>query len=98
MVVDRFGLDERQLIDTGRAEKAPELALKSISAIIVHVGHQANGDFIVTLDNGQIWEQSEMDTLAQVRAGDKVEIRRGVLGSFLLVATNRESTRVRRVR
>ena len=97
-VVDQFGLDERQLIQSGRAEKAPALALKSISGLIAHVGYRANGEFVVTLDNGQVWEQIEMDTLSQVRDGDKVLIRRGVLGSFLLVTPNRESTRVHRVR
>jgi hypothetical protein len=98
VVVDQFGLNEQQLITSGRAEKAPALALKSITGRIAQVGYQANGEFIVTLDNGQVWEQSEMDTLAQVRAGDAVVIRRGVLGSFLLIATNRESTRVHRLR
>jgi hypothetical protein len=87
-MVDQFGL----------AERTPALALKSISGLIAHVGYRANGEFVVTLDNGQVWEQMEMDTLAQVRDGDKIVIRRGVLGSFLLVATNRESTRVHRLR
>jgi len=96
--LDQFGLDERQLIESGRAEESPALALKSFTAHITRVGLQANGDFVVTLDNGQVWDQTETDTLAQVRVGDKIEIDRGLLGSFLLVAANRERTRVHRVR
>jgi hypothetical protein len=96
--LDQFGLDERQLIESGRAEKSPALALKSVTGRITQVGFRANGEFVVTLDNGQVWEQTEADPLALVRAGDRIEIRRAVLGSFLLVAANHENTRVRRVR
>jgi len=57
----------------------------------------ATGHFVVTLDNGQRWQQTELDSLAWVATGDRVTIRRGALGSYLLVTPRGFSTRVRRL-
>ena len=93
---DQFGLDQRQLVQSGRSETAP--ALKSISGLISHVENRPDGGFVVTLDNGQVWEQAEPDAFALPHPGNRVTVRRGTLGSFQLVTAHHVATRVRRVR
>jgi hypothetical protein len=57
-----------------------------------------NGVFVATLDNGQVWIQSERDTRVQLAEGDTVNIRRASLGSFLLSSEQGIATRVKRLR
>lgn len=57
-----------------------------------------DGQFIATLANGQVWEQSERNSAAVVREGDTVTIRRAALGSYLLLTSGGIATRVRQVK
>lgn len=57
-----------------------------------------DGQFIATLANGQVWEQSERNSAALVRKGDTVTIRRAALGSYLLLTSGGIATRVRQVK
>jgi hypothetical protein len=86
-----FGLSAKQL----DVEKGPE----SVNAKVVSVEAAPYiGRWIVTLDNGQVWEQRE--TTPQARRphpGDEVTISAAVFGSFLL-KSSRGSSRVRRIR
>ncbi len=90
-----FGLNQRQLVASGRLEKPEEV--QNVTARITDRRSNADGEFIVTLDNGQVWAQTELDTLAIPQAGEAVTIHRGLLGSFLLVTSHGVSTRVRRL-
>jgi len=91
-----FGLNQRQLVQSGRVEKAPDQ--KSVSGLVSRVEIRADGRFEVALDNGQVWEQAEPDAFTAPRLGDRVTVRRGTLGSFQLVTARHVATRVRRVR
>ena len=53
---------------------------------------------MVTLDNAQVWAQSEINSQADVEIGDSVTVRRGALGSYLLVTKAGIGTRVKRVK
>ena len=57
-----------------------------------------DGMFQVTLDNEQIWTQTELNSRIDLRVGATVTIRRGALGSYLLSNSAGISTRVRRQR
>jgi hypothetical protein len=70
----------------------------SIKAGVTAVARRQDGLFVVTLDNGQVWSQSELDSRAEVRVGDTVSVRRGAFGSHLLITTAGIGTRVKRVR
>ncbi len=94
--VGDFGLSQQQLIASGRAERPP--AVQDLSARVLDRNSNADGEFIVILDNGQVWTQSELDTLASPQAGEVVSIHRGLLGSFLLVTSRGVATRVRRLK
>jgi hypothetical protein len=69
-----------------------------ITARVRQVGQQRDGRFVVTLDNDQVWLQSETMSRARVAVDDEVTIREASLGSFLLVTTDDVATRVRRVK
>ena len=57
-----------------------------------------DGKFVVTLDNAQVWSQSEINSQADVRVGDSITVRRGALKSYLLVTKAGIATRVKRVK
>ncbi|WP_143735738.1 hypothetical protein [Microbulbifer mangrovi] len=85
----QFGQEQKQAV-----EEAPE----SITATITKVDDGAYGKLIFTLDNGQVWRQT--DTKRSIlRDGDQISIERGAFGSFLMrKATGGRSMRVKRVK
>ena len=92
-----FGLTEaakRSRVPEESREQLPE----SISGTVAKVARQPAGEFIVTLENGQVWTQLQVDPRARVAVGDTVVIKKAALGSHLLVTANRYATRVRRVK
>lgn len=94
--LEDFGLSEAQR-QAREGDAADEKAAHSLEATIVKVASRPRGEFIVTLDNGQVWVQYEADRRARVREGDVITIRKAALGSYLLVTPGRVATRVRRV-
>jgi hypothetical protein len=95
--VAEFGLSESQK-RAQNPERAKDVAPDSITGNVAEVGRQPTGGLVVTLENGQVWAQSESLTKARVAPGDEVTIRKATLGSYMLVAPNKVSMRVRRVR
>jgi hypothetical protein len=45
-----------------------------------------------------VWSQTEFNSQADVQVGDAITVRRGALGSYLLVTKAGVGTRVRRVK
>jgi hypothetical protein len=71
--------------------------LESITGTVTELHREANGEFVVALDNSQVWRQIELDSRAWPEKGDTVTIRRALLGSFLLVTPDHRATRVHRI-
>jgi hypothetical protein len=94
---DDFGLTEAAK-RAREPEETREMHPESISGTVAKVARQPAGELIVTLENGQVWTQLEVDPRARVAVGDTVTIRKAALGSHLLVTASRYATRVRRVR
>lgn len=65
---------------------------------IERVSHGRGTERSFHLVNGQVWAQAEARSTGQVRAGDTVEVRKGLLGSYQLVTPAGVFLRVRRVR
>lgn len=63
---------------------------------ITDISLRPHGERVVTLDNDQVWAEKAAEPLMRLKVGDEVTIKRGVLGSFLLVSSGR-SARVIRV-
>ena len=68
-----------------------EEAINEISATIAELKEGLSG-FVVTLDNGQIWRQTESRTLPPVRVGDTVTIRKGVIGGYRMTFEQQQRT------
>lgn len=94
---EQFGFTEKELArNTGQS--AATAAPDSFTAAIKSLDRRHDGKFVVTLDNAQVWAQSEINSQADVEIGDSVTVRRGVLGSYLLVTKAGIGTRVKRVK
>ena len=95
---DEFGLNPT--IERQRDEGKPveDRALKELHSAITKVATKPYGEFVLTLDNGQVWEQIETSENFIIKAGDAVVIKKAKLGSFMLTADSGATTRVRRVR
>lgn len=92
-----FGLSEAD--KRARDPAAAKASLpESLEASVVAVMRHARGELVVTLDNDQVWMQSEAVTQARLSAGDVVTIRKAALGSYQLVTPSGIAMRVRRVR
>ena len=93
---ENFGYKEKEAeLKTGKTEPA---APASVTAAVTAFERRRDGKFTVTLDNAQIWAQTEINSQADVKVGDSVTVRRAALGSFLLVTKAGIGTRVKRVK
>lgn len=92
---DRFGLtaDITRKRDPAAERRMAETILPGK---IVAVGSTRDGKLIFTLDNQQVWIQSEVKTIEFV-VGDIVHVEHGAMGSLWLAADKGRKTRVKRV-
>lgn len=79
------------------SEQSLGLNPSPLTARVAGLRERPHAGFVVTLDNGQVWAQNEMDAHAAVRVGDAVTIKPAKLGGFWLVGPSGWSTRVRRL-
>jgi photosystem II stability/assembly factor-like uncharacterized protein len=79
-----------------KEERVPTLTV--IAATVVQLSVRSNGRFIVTLDNGTVWSQSQNKSDVRVSVGDNITLKKASLGSYLLVTRDGVSTRVKRDR
>jgi hypothetical protein len=94
---ERFGLHGE--LKREKAQEVPELQeLEQLQAEVTKVSSKPHGELVVTLENGQVWTEIQPNSGARVKAGERVTIKPGVLGSFLLVPPNGRSTKVIRIR
>jgi hypothetical protein len=93
---DQFGLtaDIARKRDPVGEHKSEEAILPGA---IVALGQTRDGKLVFTLDNRQVWIQTEIKTLIQFEVGDAVHIEHGAMGSLWLSADKGRKTRVKRV-
>jgi hypothetical protein len=84
---DRYGLP------AGVAHK-PQV----LEARVTAVTRQPRGELAITLDNAQVWLQTDPNTLLEIMPGAAVKIVPGALGSFWLQLDSKHGSRVRRLR
>lgn len=92
-----FGMNgelKRKEQGPGAAEPAK---LDKLTARITALSYKAHGESILTLDDGQIWEEAENEAHIPYHVGDEVTIKRGVLGAFYLSNAAVRGVRVKRV-
>ena len=92
-----FGLSEegkRALEENKSGPVEPE----SLTAKVKGVSRRPTGEQVFVLENGQVWVETSTYTAARAQPGDEVTVRKGALGSYLLVTPKRVATHVRRVK
>lgn len=72
--------------DIDKKEEAERREAEQLTATVTEVSTLAHGELLLTLDNGQVWQQKPGDRGMRVKAGDEVSIKRGSLNSFLLTS------------
>lgn len=72
---------------------------KGIKATIVRVQKLSRGTHLLTMDDGQVWQEIEYDVKTRYGAGDEVVIKRAFFGSYILIShTTGHANKVRRVK
>lgn len=92
-----FGLSPEAVRKLKNPNARAAAAKPKLAAKLSHVSVLADSHLLFTLDNGQIWEQTEIRAGFSAAAGDSVTIEPGALGSFWLSVSAKRATRVRRV-
>jgi hypothetical protein len=94
---DDFGVNATIIRQRNEAKPPEQQAPKQMRAAITKIATKPFGELILTLDNGQVWEQPEHIETFIIKVGDGVVIKQGKLGSFLLTADSGATTRIRRI-
>lgn len=73
--------------------------IQTLTAAVVETLSDRDGMTVFVLDNGQMWRQTSGISLPPVRAGDKVELSRGAVGSYQMwLPRQKRSVKARRMR
>jgi phospholipase A1 len=93
---DDFGFDGHP--PPGSQSQKPQVP-DEMQARIAGIVTQPRGEHVLTLDNGQVWEQKESDWHLGFNVGDEVIIKRGAFKSYRLqLKGNNRATPVTRIR
>jgi hypothetical protein len=93
---DQFGMtvDIARKRDPAAASRTEN---ESLPGKITALQEAPRGEYIFTLDNGQIWIQAELRSNIRFEVGDAVQIEHGAMGSLWLAADRHRKTRVKRI-
>jgi hypothetical protein len=94
---DRFGItaDVERKRDPVAVQHAKD---DTLSGKISGLSRAPEGEWIFTLDNQQVWVQSEVSSNLQFAVGEDVRIQHGAMSSLWLVADKHRKVRVKRLR
>ena len=94
----KFGLDTQQRAARNEAQGQPSGEADTVAAKLtdLHVG--ADGRYVFTLDNKQVWRQLSPSGDLLLKPGDSIKISRGAIGSFWLAAPSKRGCKVSRLR
>lgn len=82
---DSFGSDQVRRTEKQRqADAGPT----SLSAQVASLREYRQRMWLITLDNGQVWQQMDIDSLFQVGVGDTIQIEKGKLGGYRMARTS----------
>lgn len=95
-----FGLSHGTIVDREAAAAGVGVtSVPTIDAHVVRLGQGPEGRTILSLDNGQVWEQVVADgTDLYTKPGDSVRITRGWFDSYWLEASSHHGCKVMRLR
>lgn len=83
-------------LDIFTGSKADEQIENEISSTVRTAQRDADGNWIITIEDGAVWHQTGGTIGGAVRNGDAIVIRRAALGSYFLRVGNRPGVKARR--
>jgi len=95
---DDFGVSGKLARQREAAKEEVAPVVKELHASVTKISSKPYGELVLTLDNGQVWEQIEKKSSFVIKVGDGIVIKPGTFGSFLLSTTEGATSRVRRAR
>ena len=95
---DDFGVSGELARKRTASEKRTPKEPRELRAAVTKVTKKASGEFVVTLDNGQVWEQPEKKSTFLIKEGENIRITQGAMGSYFVISDSGATSRVRRVR
>ena len=95
---EKFGARGDLRRDIERPSQPAEQELDKLEGAVAAVAMRPGGGLIVTLDNGQVWQQLATGEAFRREVGDRVTLKPGVMGSFFLVGPRHRSIKVKRIK
>ncbi|MET0279843.1 MAG: hypothetical protein ABW278_01790 [Steroidobacteraceae bacterium] len=77
-----------ETVKRSEKERASTSGPSSLTAVVSELKEYRRNVYMLTLDNGQVWQQMDMDSLFQVKAGDTIQIEKGKLGGYRMARTS----------
>ena len=100
-----FGLRETAAVEAAQASagtlpaQAAPAPIANVQVKIAGAAKRADGKYRFTLEDGQVWEQIDSDSVGSMKKLPlSAEIKTAFLGSFLMKIENGKTIRVRRVK
>ena len=74
-------------------------AIQAIESTITRVRKRRDGKYVLTLEDGATWQQTDpaRSTMRRPKSGDSISIKRAALGSFLAKVNNGRGFKVKRI-
>ena len=92
-----FGISLPSLPVFGGGDEDEEDEIDSVEGVVAEAIQDRNGRWIVRLEDGAIWVQTDDSPLAlRPRPGQKVEINRAALGTFMMRVNGQPGVRAQR--
>jgi hypothetical protein len=93
---DRFGMTA-EIANKRDPVVGRQVQTEILPATIIAVGAGGHGELIFTLDNQQVWIQTQAEPGKHFAVGEPVHIEHGAMGSLWLAASKGRMTKVRRI-
>ncbi len=95
---EKFGARGDLKRDIEERGQVAEPKLEKLAGKVEAITTRPGGELVVTLDNGQVWQQLPTGDSLPLKTGDDVTLKPGALGSFFLVGPRNRSIKVKRVK
>ena len=93
-----FGLDIPNLNPFSGGKDDDEDEVKSIESTVASARREGNGRWLVTLEDGSSWMQTDDNPLALgPRKGNKIKISKAAMGSYMMRVGSQPGVRVKRI-
>jgi hypothetical protein len=72
--------------------------MDDVTAAVVALHERPYGELVISLDNGQVWEQKHVDRRFRLELGEIVTVRKGQVAGYRLSGTSNRSIQVTRIK